>query len=357
MVLVIKITYVQAVNEMKMKRLSNSKISRSSCTRARGFTLIEMMLVLVIMTSILLMIIGFVQQKTAEMRRDRAAMQIQMILNAALSYYVNNSAWPVTDTTCATLDTGANIAILTNNGYLPSGVNTNNPWGNGFLLNCNLAAGTFTVTTQTPIPQEAQILAGRLPFGGFTTASPFNVTASVTIPGQNLNNARSVNFAGIYSSGACVPAPICPLNMSPAIFVVPVGVSGLTSYPSGGTPQFYPLTDFIAYARGGSASAPTPIANSPLDCARAIASASNVSCQFPIPPVDPPGTTYWRVCLSITTQNGVAYPNASIDGGNQLIHGQALGQVLAITRCVPNKGAELPSGTPFNVWTPNLSGP
>ena len=61
------------------------------------------------------------------------------------------------------------------------------------------------------------VIAGELPvayvsdkYGDPYVSGNVYVTAQVTTPGQNLNNARSVNFVGIYHNGACVPVPNCP---------------------------------------------------------------------------------------------------------------------------------------------------
>jgi hypothetical protein len=56
------------------------------------------------------------------------------------------------------------------------------------------------------------------------------------------------------------------------------------------------------------------------------------------------GTLYWRVCLSVSTDQGLVDPIGSAT--NQ---GMMMGSVVAITRCVPNQGNENPSGS-INVW-------
>src|SRR5436853_2483458 len=75
----------------------------------RGFTLIEMLLVLAISSSMILLLINFTTRKTEDARRDKTVLQIQQLMNAALSYYVNNSAWPIT---CGTPTAWTSIAAL-----------------------------------------------------------------------------------------------------------------------------------------------------------------------------------------------------------------------------------------------------
>src|SRR5687768_2200405 len=63
--------------------------------KTKGFTLLEMLLVLAISSSLVVLLLNYTTQKSDEMRRDKTVLQIQQILNAALSYYVNTSTWPV----------------------------------------------------------------------------------------------------------------------------------------------------------------------------------------------------------------------------------------------------------------------
>jgi prepilin-type N-terminal cleavage/methylation domain-containing protein len=310
-----------------------------------GVTLLEMMLVMVIAAAMVSMLIGYVQQKTAEMRRDRVALQMEQILNAGLAYYVNKTTWPVTTAPNCPAGTET-INILQTQGYLPTGTIVN-PWGKTFNITCNAATGTFSVSTDVTKTYEANILAGRVPMASIAGTV---VTAMVSIPGQNLNNARAVNFAGMYKSGGCVPAPKCPMNMKPAIFVIPTSVTGyndpMTIDPWTGTPNaanMYPITSFTAFARGDGNGDPT--AGAPQDCATKT-SPNWISCD-----VAEAGTQYWRVCLAIITEKGVVYPSAS--ESLPTLHGANMGSILAITRCVPNAGVETPHGSSFNVFTPN----
>lgn len=391
--------------------------NKSNKTRAfKGFTLIEMLLVLTIASSIILLFLNFTTRRTDDARRDKTVLQIQQIMSAALAYYVNNSAWPITCNTTASW-TAISTLPTTNsfapgNGYLPVGFG-NNAYGQPFQISCDISSsnlsstdgmshgGNFYIATSVGSSPaiNAWIIAGQLPMAysllpsnltsgtlpppqdnTCKTASGTSCTAlvaSITIPGQNLNNARSVNFAGLYYSGSCVPAPNCPPGMSPSIFVVPASVSALSQQPSCSssgtsydpnaencTAELYPLSSFTAFARGKSTTDGSPVTlsgasgNGPIDCsitgtpaAQACYESYTVASKALISSTAD-GTKYWRVCLVIQTPAGQVYPTSSANYPYEW--GKMMGQVLAITRCVPNSGNETPYGGQ-SVWQPNQS--
>lgn len=323
--------------------------------RALGFTLIEMILVMVIIAMILYASIGYIQQRAQTARIDRTTGQMQQIMNAALAYYVANGTWPAT---LADLQTGY---------YLPTGT-LNNPWG----LSYQVKAGTATpappafgspppiLYVWTTIPQTgttgsaiviARSIANYLPLS-FTTNSasspPANNTACTTamttckvvaqlnVPGQNLNNARAVNFAGLYHNGGCVPVPQCPIDttqqyMTPEIMVVPVSVSGLND---SGSMRVYPISSFTAYATG-------PAANPPA-CRNSL---SAPSCASNL--VGSAASSYWRACLQVVTQKGDVQTSGSIAGTPATGWGANV-TLMAITRCSVNGET---AGSSFTVYS------
>ena len=354
----------------------------------KGFTLLEVLLVLAIASSLIVLMLNYTTQKSDELRRDKTVLQIQQILNAGLSFYVNNSFWPmpnavINSTFCNGAWSGtSNLGVLQPN-YLPATLQ-NNSYGQPYIINCNNPGGFYVRTTANTVA-NARVIAGRLPLAFITNAAGAGanpptqpgacatggagcniVVASVTIPGQNLNNARSMNFAGIYYHGACVPAPNCPPNMRPAIYVAPVSVSGqLSSTPPGNCTtdpatcqniQAFPISSFNAYARGWTLANPSPIPSSgsgwtmsawPLSCA--LSNPQSQQCLWPaspLPPADPAGTSYWRVCLAVVTQNGLA-------SAANAAQGKLIGSIIAMTRCVPNQGNEVPVGSSIMVFQPS----
>jgi len=338
--------------------------------KIKGVTLLEVMLVLAIASSLLVLMLNYTTQKADELRRDKTVLQMQQILNAAMNYYVTHSAWPVYQCGEKSSPTWSPMNELIPD-YLPYSLQPN-AYGQQYLITCSNVSngGGFYVATSVNNAANAAIIAGRLPLAyrikSFDTLPPpacttgpdcTSVIASVNIPGQNLNNARSVNFASVYYSGSCVPAPNCPPNMKPNILVMPAAVSGVNDGPSctsqGNvrvcTGKVNPVSSFTAFALGGVGGNPVdPNNKGPYGC---------LTNQIPTPCVKntsggiitSDGTLYWRVCLKVSTDQGLINPRGT--GTSQSIqdHGKTMGSLVAITRCVPNQGDENPSGS-IDVW-------
>jgi prepilin-type N-terminal cleavage/methylation domain-containing protein len=306
-----------------------------------GFSLVEIMLVLVIVGGMIYMGTGYMQNKTRMLQIDRASAQMQQILNAGLTYYVNNGSWP------------ANIAALQAAGYLPA-TGVVSPWGTSYSVGPDSSNAVLTATVSLPAGYGsgnaiAKILAGRLPFGINTNApsssGAASVEASVNIPGQNLNNATNVGFAGLYHNGACVPAPTCPVSGGtetnyPQIMVVPVSVSGMSDT---GSTASYPLVSLTAKAVGNGVTAdPVDLSlGNPADCGNTtIASAGcyqNMAADGTYSNAITTGK-YWRVCLYAVTSSG----SVTWD----ITTGQ-YATVMAVTRCAP---VSENVGSAFDVW-------
>lgn len=316
-----------------------------------GFTLIEVLLVMVIISIIIYAGVNYVQQQAQSNRIARTSAQMQQILNAGLAYYVDNGKWP---TQMSDLQTKYLPAIaITNSWGQPYNiysypVNTTDP--RLFYVYTEITTAEPTSATGSAV---ANAIAGLLPLSyvssdsgtppdpavGCTTGN-CNVVAMVNIPGQNLNNANAVNFAGIYHHGACVPVPSCPVDatntlMTPQIMVVPVSVSGLND-SSGSTTSMnvYPISSFTAYARGNG---DPPTDKSPPSCDN---STINLDCSASAVN-DANAAAYWRVCLQVVTEKGdVQVPTRSDTWGQYVT-------LMAVTRCAPNNEA---AGSTFDAF-------
>lgn len=291
--------------------------------KEQGFTLLEMMLVLVVISSMVIMATNYGVRRTSQLLMDKMAMQMQQILNASLAYYTAYGAWPIT-----TCNSALPVTPLVAAGYLPVGF-LNDPYGSPYELKlpCSASLSTGSVLMVgggTSSAVTARVIAGLLPMG--STAGAY-VSSQITIPGQNLNNARSVNFAGVYKHGGCVPVPSCPTGMVPQIIPVPVSVNGVNYSNSDAV---YPIASFSAYYMGGPVGSTAP---DPCD----TAAGSDTTCDLASPS---PGAAplYWRVCMRIITQVGdISVTNTGIGSG---ANGNAWGKyatMMVMTRCMPDE--------------------
>ena len=317
--------------------------------KQRGFTLIEMLLVMVIIGMIIYASIGYLQRRAELIRIDRTSVQTQQILNAGLAYYVVNGKWP----------TQMNDLFGT---YLPQpqGSTFNNSWQQAYQIASTrdllYVYSAITSKSAGVATLEAGQIAGMLPLS-YTSAdgagSPPNqsnacgtgsvkcyVVSAVNVPGRNLNNANAVGFAGLYHHGGCVPVPTCPYDssgttMSPQVFVVPVSVSGTNETNSTNSPNVYPISSFTAYAV-------KPPSRSPALCSGSTAVTPSQDCSQNAVN-DQPDTQYWRVCLQVVTQKG---STAGVGTGDSS-WGRFV-TLLAFTRCAVNTEV---SGSNFNVYS------
>lgn len=353
---------------------------RNMRNRMIGVTLIEVLLVTVIISAMLYMMLGYLQQRTLQARLDKSAAQMQQVLNAALAFYAaNNATWPPGgDVSCLQGSVGVDPACSVR--YIPGIVN---PFWPGASYSAHAGSGRYLIATAVvaTAPKSyayATILAGMLPMGytsdgtldgnGEWTQGTCNqgtatcyVVAGVPPPGQNLNNATAVNYAGLYHSGACVPVPTCPASggqsLKAEILAVPASVSGVNDAPSGAgcdptnlsgcTITPYPLNSFtvrvmspVTATLGGGPNSCTT--GAPTPCYTQYDSSGNPVGQ----PIND-GRQYWRVCLSVVTEKGTVQPNASNSVANQIAWGQLMGNIMAMTRC--SISGE-PSGAGFTVW-------
>jgi prepilin-type N-terminal cleavage/methylation domain-containing protein len=322
---------------------------------SKGFSLLEMLLVLVVMSSIILLITNYGTHRMDQYRIDRASAQMQQILNAGLSYYVTNNTWP------------SNIAALSE--YLPSGGLTS-PYGSAYTVgNAGTNGSIFTVAVTMPAGKtnDAIVLAGELPVAAIDSTGLI-VTAQVVLPPQTLNSARGVNFAAVYHTGSCVPVPVCPSGFTAQIIVVPAGVNGVFDAPTKsdgstcststiynsttGAPtttgdcttiNSYPITNFSAFTTGPASSGnPTNCDGTAGRSCYSDASAGSWSTY---------SSNAWRVCLTVQTEKGTPpIPTANVGSGNgpTLFWAQAEGYVFAFTRCAPNSES---TGSSLNVWS------
>ena len=138
----------------------------TSASNKSGFSLIELGIVLAIL-SMLAGTITPVFIKRIQIRAgEKTALEMSIIQQAALSYFVDNNAWP------------ASLAALQGAGYLDPSWLANNPWQSPYEISST--ANSFTVSTAVP-KEWLSLVARDLPT---VSISETTVNSSVPIPGS-----------------------------------------------------------------------------------------------------------------------------------------------------------------------------
>jgi len=193
----------------------------SSKKTTLGFTLIEIMLVMVVLGGILLYVISIVKSKTQEAEVEKTALGMQNWLQAASNYYTDKSQWPANFSDLYTRYF-PEVAVCSP-WFNPSSINSQNASGaNGAtgpssprrgpstsgvdclsrskytaVLPNNDPKGNFWgVQVDTASSQAAQLLAARLPSA--VISNDTLVTAYTTVPVAANNANLGLLIKGIF---------------------------------------------------------------------------------------------------------------------------------------------------------------
>ena len=102
-----------------------------------GFTLIELMVVMVILGILAGLIVPRIMDRPEEARRTKAAIQIQTIEQALQLYKLDNGQYPTTEQGLQALVEAPTVGRLARKwregGYLEKGKVPKDPWGNEFV--------------------------------------------------------------------------------------------------------------------------------------------------------------------------------------------------------------------------------
>jgi prepilin-type N-terminal cleavage/methylation domain-containing protein len=93
----------------------------------RGFSLLEMMLVLAVMAVVTLTGLSYLREKALNAKIDKTALQLQQWLQAGLAFYNNNGEWPKENKQLIPEPYDPQTA------YLPSELKTS-PWGTDYVI-------------------------------------------------------------------------------------------------------------------------------------------------------------------------------------------------------------------------------
>lgn len=185
----------------------------------RGYTLIELLLVITILSVVTSLAIMTYRNKTEEYRIDQAALEIQHVLEASLAYNVDQGSWPNANKINSCTPSNPSDKFITD--YLPNG-NYRSNYGDNYCWsskNEGNAGPLFWAALKIPFAdtarnyQIATRLAARLPNAiaveDFTSSTPCMQTsascyvrAEVAIPAVSGGGKNNTQMAGF---GYCDP--------------------------------------------------------------------------------------------------------------------------------------------------------
>ncbi|WP_028583033.1 type II secretion system major pseudopilin GspG [Desulfogranum mediterraneum] len=119
-----------------------------------GFTLIELMVVMVILGILAGLIVPRIMDRPEEARRTKAAIQIQSIEQALKLYKLDNGQYPSTEQGLQALVEAPSVGRLAkrwrSGGYLEKGKVPQDPWGNEFIYLSPGLHGDFDLLSYGP---------------------------------------------------------------------------------------------------------------------------------------------------------------------------------------------------------------
>ena len=117
----------------------------------RGFTLIEIMVVMVILGILAGLIIPRIMGRPEEARRTKARIQIESIETALKLYKLDNGSYPTTEQGLQALVEPPSVGTLASawreGGYLEKGRVPKDPWDNEYIYLCPGIHGDFDLVS------------------------------------------------------------------------------------------------------------------------------------------------------------------------------------------------------------------
>jgi len=159
-----------------------------------GFTLMELLFVIAIISVIAMAGMSFVQQRAQETKIEKSVLQIQQLLQAGMAYYIDNGCWPIKGAPQPPGCKAVNPPPFEgDNGYIPVG-GTVNPWNKTYSW--GRTNNLFWVAVDSTSDSIAQRIAGKLPNATTqkttqdctATTTDSCVYAQTTIPAQVSGN-------------------------------------------------------------------------------------------------------------------------------------------------------------------------
>lgn len=183
----------------------------------KGFTLIEVFFVIVILASMTFYGVSFVREKYSNHQIEQTNKEIANILNASRNYYIVNSEWPEDIETLIAekfLLEGNDCSIW----QLEGGGSSQCP--NKAIYHIVLPEDSedskyISVVLQVPSEEIAQLLVGNIPTSEVTEGEGENlIAASIPSPAITAEDPGRIQDFGVVDindlDGADIPKPECP---------------------------------------------------------------------------------------------------------------------------------------------------
>ena len=138
--------------------MQGEKGMSSKRCKSDGFTLIEIMVVIVILGILAGLIIPRIMGRPEEARRMKARVQIESIETALKLYKLDNGVYPSTEQGLQALIEPPNVGQLPRSwrkgGYLEKNKIPKDPWGNDYVYLCPGLHGDFDLMSYGPDGQQ-----------------------------------------------------------------------------------------------------------------------------------------------------------------------------------------------------------
>jgi general secretion pathway protein G len=129
----------------------NERKAQHSRLAQQGFTLIELMVVILILGILATMIAPQIMDKPDEARRTKAAVDMQSLGQALKMYRLDNGAYPTTEQGLQALVEAPSVGKLAKRwrqtGYLEKKSVPKDPWGYDYVYICPGLHGDFDLTS------------------------------------------------------------------------------------------------------------------------------------------------------------------------------------------------------------------
>jgi general secretion pathway protein G len=127
-------------------------------SRTQGFTLIELMVVMVILGILAGLIVPRIMDRPEEARRTKAGVQIRSIEQALKLYKLDNGQYPTTEQGLLALVEAPTVGVLAKKwrtgGYLEKNKVPKDPWENDFIYISPGLHGDFDLSSYGPDNQS-----------------------------------------------------------------------------------------------------------------------------------------------------------------------------------------------------------